>query len=159
MSDEIATEAMESKSEISEEAWLKLEADEAVKHVMDLESKQRDALRIYNETSEALPEAKNKREEALAKLYAAKPRPLPPLPTHEEFLKMARSQRRDADDRETVLMATRLHGMLSDGRARAGERINLDPPEMTGTEVRNVEDHRYDIPAPPREPRERKSYG
>jgi hypothetical protein len=44
--------------------------------------------------------------------------------------------------------------------ALAGEyAYDREPPEMTGSDVRNIDNHRYNIPAAPREPREVKKYG
>jgi hypothetical protein len=138
---------------------LEAEAKAAVREVLKLEAQASEGLRKYEEASAKLAAAKARRDIAVAKLDRVKPPPLPPIPTREQMLAMARAQRPDADDRKTVELAARMHALVSDGMARAGERAyDGELPEITGPEVRNIENHRYNLP-PPREPRERKSYG
>jgi hypothetical protein len=60
-----------------------------------------------------------------------------------------------------VRMAARLHATMSDGLARAGDGMvyNRPLPEIEGMDVRNVEDHKYNITGPPPERGQVKKYG
>jgi hypothetical protein len=137
---------------------LEAEAKEATERVLKLESQASNAMRQYNDANEALPNARAKQNELLAKLYALRPTPLPPIPTREQMVAMAREQRQDWDDRKNVQMAERMHAMCASGMARQSESYYLKPPpKMTGTEVKDISDSHYDL-KPPRQPRERKTY-
>jgi hypothetical protein len=100
----------------------------------------------------------------MSRYREVKPAPkLPPVPTHAECLAMARQQRPDANDNETVRLAAQLHATMSDGLALAGSgMIYGKPGEIRGPEVREVGDSTYNIePIPPDAPPGRyvKKYG
>ena len=125
-------------------------AQEAAAYVRLLESKRQDALREFDRMGDQINEARRAAEIALHQLRAVKPVTLPPVPSFKEILAEARRQRPDANDRETVRMAAMMHSTMSDGLAQAGDNLiyNRPIPEITGSEVRNVADHTYEITGP-----------
>ena len=134
---------------------LKSEAQEAAIAVQKLESQQRDAARLLGEIDGKIRAAKEARDKAVEAYQSVVPRKLPPIPSLQEMIAMARKQRPDADDRQTVMMASRLRGTLHTALAGEGLIHEKPLPAIEGPEVRNVDDHRYNIPATPRE---RKTY-
>ena len=154
---QVQTEIPEESLTESELEILQREVKDAVQAVLKLEGQESTGRRLFSEATEALPGAKAKRDALINKLQRLKPTPLPPLPSREEMIAMARQVRPDADDRETLYLAQWMHAQCSDGMARQSERYyNAPPPTMTGPEVREEGQTKYDIP---RQPRERKSYG
>ena len=135
---------------------LQLDAEEATKIVLKLESQQRDAMRLLAEPDGQIKAANDERDRAVVAYHRVMPKKLPPAPSLEQMMAQARRQRPDGDDRQTVMMAARLHGMLGGALAGEGRAYAQPLPDVEGTDVRNVGDHHYNIPAPPRE---RKSYG
>src|SRR6516162_1930490 len=136
----------------AEITWLKIEVDEAATLVGRLEGQQRDCMKRLGELDGKISAAKQNLDEAKEKYHRIKPKPLPEIPHLEQMLAMARQQRPNADDHETVMMVSKLRGTLTVG-SLAGEGLvhPVDENAMTGTEVRNTENHRYNIPAGPRE--------
>jgi hypothetical protein len=141
---------------VAEVEWLKVEAEEAGKMLQKLEGQQRDALRQYNELEDKIKAAKEKRDKAVATYHSVVPKKLPAEWVHTDMMAAARKQCPGRDEAELK----RLVGLLgaSQRGALAGEGIAYQKPlpDIEGSGVRNVENHRYDIPAPPRET---KSYG
>jgi len=91
--------------------------------------------------------------------------PLPPLPSFEHMMSMAASQCPDRDRAVIKRLAGHLHAVASTG-VNAGEKYypSRTPAKIDGKNVRNVEDHRYNLTPPPLtkeeiERREKKSYG
>jgi hypothetical protein len=134
---------------------LRLDAEEAGMLVCRLEGQVQEATRLLVELDEKIRKAKAKRDVAVEAYYNVMPKKLPPIPSLAEMIAAARKQRPDADDRQTVMMASRLRGTLHTALAGEGLIHEKPLPAIEGPEVRNVDDHRYNIPATPRE---RKTY-
>jgi hypothetical protein len=76
------------------------EAEEAMKRVHRLKSRQQDALREHERLGAEIKDAEKAASEACARLRARKPAPpLPPVPSFKECLAMARAQRPDSGSR------------------------------------------------------------
>jgi hypothetical protein len=149
---------------VDEVTRLQREAKAAAERVSLLRNRQRDALREHERLGEDIKQAEAAADETMSRYRAVVPAPkLPPVPTHAECLAMARAQRPDAPDHETVKLAAALHATMSDGRALAGSgMIHGKPAEITGSEVRDTQDTHYNIePIPPDAPPGRyiKRYG
>ena len=135
---------------------LRLDAQEAVGLVQKLKSQQADAMRLLGELDGQIRAAEMARDQAMAAYQRVVPKKLPPVPSFQEMMAMARRQRPDGDDRETVMMAARMHATLTGPLAGEGMAYDKPLPEMEGSEVRKVDDTHYDIKPPTRE---RKSHG
>jgi hypothetical protein len=137
---------------------LRVDASEAAARLGRLKMQQQDCLRQYNELQDKIAQAQEASDAAMEAYYAVKPKKLPQEWTHDQMAAAARRQCPGRDEAEIK----RLVGMIgaSQRGALAGEGMNNKPlPPITGTQVRDTENHRYNLAPPPREPRDRKSYG
>jgi hypothetical protein len=136
---------------------LRLDASEAVALVNRLRGLQQDCLRQYNELQDKIAEAQEASDKAMEAYHSVKPKKLPKEWTHDQMAVAARKQCPGRDETEIK----RLVGLIgaSQRGALAGEGLNKPLPPIEGNQVRELDNHKYNIPAPPREPRETKKYG
>jgi hypothetical protein len=138
---------------------LRLDTEEAATLVRQLENRQRDIQRQLVELDDQIKAAKEASERATEAYYRVKPKSLPQEWVHVDMMAAARKQCPGRDEAEIK----RLVGLLgaSQRGSLAGEGIAYQKPlpDIEGQNVREINDHRYNIPAPPREPRERVKYG
>ena len=135
---------------------LQLHAEEAALLVRQLENQQRDIQRLLGELDDEIKAAKEASERATEAYYRVKPKSLPQEWVHTDMMTAARKQCPGRDETEIK----RLVGLLgaSQRGSLAGEGIAYQKPlpPVEGSGVRDMDDHHYDIPAPPKD---RKSYG
>jgi hypothetical protein len=137
---------MSNQSEIDR---LESEVRESSIEVCRLESRLADVPRQMDKLQHELNLAKNRKEQSLTRLRKLKPIVLPPVPSSDEMLALARRQCPDRDPEVVKRLAMQMHAAAVTGSnsgesyyARGGE------PDMTG-DVREVGDTKYDIPPPP----------
>lgn len=133
---------------------LRREAEEALKHVNRLKTQRQSLLQSVERLETEVREAEAKADKAVRRFREVQPSPpLPPVPSFDQCKAMARAQRPDANDHETVRLAAQLHATMSDGLARSGDAAiyNRPLPEIEGPEVQKVGDHHYELDAPPKD--------
>jgi hypothetical protein len=130
---------------------LEAEASEAGELISRLEGKLRSIPKMVDDLQHQLNEAKNRRELLLTRLRKVKPLAMPPVPTSDQMLAMARRQCKDRDPEVVKRLALSIHAAAMTG-ANSGESYYArgGEPDMTG-DVREVGDAKYDIPPPPSE--------
>jgi hypothetical protein len=125
---------------------LRIDAEEAGKLVNQLKSKQQEAIRMYSELDDKIKAAEEERDKAVQVYYQAKPKTLPKEWTHDQMMAAVRKQCPGRDEAEMK----RIVGMLgaSQRGALAGEGIAYQKPlpPIDGQNVRDVDDHIYNIP-------------
>jgi hypothetical protein len=129
---------------------LEREVNEAGQDASRLESRLRDIPRMTDQLQHDLDDAKDRRAKALAKLRTAKPLKLPPVPTLDQMLAMARAQCPDRNPEDIKKLAAHLHACSVTG-INAGENYlppRPRPEDVTG-DVRAEDDSHYNITGPP----------
>jgi hypothetical protein len=143
------TSEMSMKSKQEEEIErLEDEAREAGIEASRLENRLQDIPRIVDKLQHELNEQKIKRDRAITQLRKVKPITLPPVPSMEEMMKMARSQCPDRDPAVLKRLAGALHASAVTG-SNAGESYYPRGDDGMGGDARVVGDSHYDIPPPP----------
>lgn len=131
---------------------LKRMSEEALIKVNRLRQTQRDVLKRHEEIGHEISQAQIAADRAVAAYRSVAPKPpLPPVPTHDEWMAIARAKRPDLNPETINQWAGWVHGNMSDGLARAGEGNQPRSEEMTGINVRDVDDHAYEITSPPKD--------
>ena len=132
----------------------------AAMEVNQWENRKRNIPRELTEIEANLEAAVARRDAALTKLRELQPIPLPPIPSFEQMMTMARSQCRDRDERQIKSIVGRISASATCGvNTGTGREI---PAHLTGDEVRDVTDSNYDLTGPPADAqpgRYHKSYG
>jgi hypothetical protein len=141
---------------------LRDEVREAATEVSRLESQLNGMPKVIDDLTAKRNAATIKRDAAMAKLERLQPRKLPPIPNFDAMFKRAKEMCPDRNlDELKVLVGRALSGVVG---ANAGHGYYEDPAEaaVTGTEVRDVQNTRYDLEGPPADAapgRYIKSYG
>jgi hypothetical protein len=126
---------------------LESEAREAGIEVSRLESRLQAIPTTVDKLQHELNEAKNRRNAAITRLRQLKPVKLPPVPSHDELLAMARKQCPDRDPQVINRLVGQLHANAVTG-ANSGESVYSRAHEITGN-VRSNDDTEFDIQPPP----------
>lgn len=133
-------------SEIATRKMTELELASQAKAELDrLEGRKRQLMCELDETQKAVTDASAKVERTRFVAQRNGVLPEPPIPSFDEMLAEAQKQCPHRDPKELNAMVSRLHAAAT-GTSRIGVNVQAPMSAVYGEDVRNIDDHHYDVP-------------